>query len=74
MPINTKTIPAICSPVIVSGNSQTDTLTATGSSIALKIDARPPPTFGTAIDNSKIGKIIPNKPRIRPYFHKPPVS
>ena len=49
----------------------TETVMATGSSIALKIDTSPPPTFGAAMENNKIGKIMPNKPSAKPNFQSP---
>lgn len=60
--------------VMDSFKNNTDTKIATGNSIALNIEANPPPTFGTAIERSKMGNIIPNKPSINPYFQRPFVN
>src|SRR5690606_37378134 len=45
--------------------------TATGSSIALKMEVRPPPTFGTAMASRKIGIMVPKNPSANPNFHSP---
>ena len=67
-------MPKSWSIVRVSCSTITDAKIATGSSIALKIDANPPPTFGIANENNIIGKITPNRPSARPYFHSPALS
>ena len=67
-------MPKNWSDVSVSFSTITDAKIATGSSIALKIEANPPPTFGTANENNKIGKIIPNRPSAKPYFQSPAFS
>ena len=67
-------MPKNWSNVSVSFSKQTDAKIATGSSIALKIEANPPPTFGIAYANNIIGKITPNRPSNRPYFHSPALS
>ena len=51
IPIKIMMIPTTCKDVSVSLNKRTDTVIATGSSIALKIDVIAVPTFGTAIEN-----------------------
>ena len=48
----------------------TDAIIATGNSMALKIEDSAPPTFGTAMESSKIGKIMPKIPNIIPKIHK----
>ena len=72
--MSTRTMPPTCKSVKLSFNTMTDTIIATGNSIALKIDTSPPPTLGAAMENNKIGKIIPNMPSAKPYFQSPAVS
>ena len=74
IPSKTNTIPSTCKTVRDSCNTMTETITATGSSIALNIDVNAPPTFGAAIENNIIGKTIPNKPSAKPCTQRPLAS
>ena len=71
IPIIMMTIPATCRIDTVSLNKMTETMTAMGSSMALRMEDLPKPTFGIAIENKKTGMIIPNKPNAIPYNHNP---
>lgn len=66
MPANTNRIPPTCSMVSFSCSTIIEVIIATGNSVALKIDARPPPTLGMEIVNNKIGNMIPKNPRVNP--------
>lgn len=51
IPKMTRIIPIICIAVNGSCRTITETVTATGSSMALNMEARAPPIFGMAIEN-----------------------